>query len=302
MANLKAPCLSLDARGSVGEAISFTERRGQKIAEKKPVLPYIKSLPLQYQRWLYQDYAFEWTLRSQAVKAVYRSAGTRFHLTAFQYWMKYNLLNLPDIVGMWHLDARSDAIVPDKSRNSNHGVNIGAVPATGFIDGCLYFDGINNYVEVPDSASLRLTDAITIHAIIKPDSLADTQGIVEKGTFAGAWGDFSLTVRNDNKFSFAFNNGAVGFQSAYSIGLEWADVFATYDKTKMRLFFNGVLDANSFATAVSIDTSATALRIGEYFNATFRFKGLIDHVYILNRALTPAEITFRTSPERRWPQ
>ncbi|KKK64761.1 hypothetical protein LCGC14_2980940, partial [marine sediment metagenome] len=223
MANLKAPCLSLDARGSVGEAISFTERRGQKIAEKKPVLPYIKSLPLQYQRWLYQDYAFEWTLRSQAVKAVYRSAGTRFHLTAFQYWMKYNLLNLPDIVGMWHLDARSDAIVPDKSRNSNHGVNIGAVPATGFIDGCLYFDGINNYVEVPDSASLRLTDAITIHAIIKPDSLADTQGIVEKGTFAGAWGDFSLTVRNDNKFSFAFNNGAVGFQSAYSIGLEWAD-------------------------------------------------------------------------------
>jgi chitodextrinase len=68
----------------------------------------------------------------------------------------------------------------------------------------------------------------------------------------------------------------------------WTHVAATYDRTTIRLYVNGVQVATGAQTA-AISTSTSALTIGadsygEYFN------GLIDEVRVYNRALTVAEI------------
>ena len=78
------------------------------------------------------------------------------------------------------------------------------------------------------------------------------------------------------------------------------DLAATYDRTTLRLFVNGVQVASGAQTApVSTSTSATLTiggnAYGEYFT------GLIDEVRVYNRALTAGEyrVLHGNAPGRR---
>jgi len=186
MTKVKNPVLSLGAKGSLGDAISFRESRSVSIAEKKPKLPYFLTLPVQYQRWLYEDYAYLWTQQTQAVKDVYRAAGVRFHLTAFQYWMKYQLTNLPDIAAMWHLDYESGALVTDFSKNANHGTVFGATPAAGVIDGAYYFDGVNDRIRFNHSPTLNVTSDFTIEFFLYLHDYS-SGGIIDKAYWTNGY-------------------------------------------------------------------------------------------------------------------
>src|SRR5262245_30746986 len=78
------------------------------------------------------------------------------------------------------------------------------------------------------------------------------------------------------------------FATAALTANTWTHLAATYDRTTIRLYVNGVQVASAAQTA-AISTSNAALTIGantygEYFN------GLVDEVRIYNRALTAAEI------------
>lgn len=169
MAKVKNPLLSLGARGKLGD-ITYLRRRHTDIAEKTPVLPYFLTLPAQYQRWLYQDYAYLWRQQDEATRKAYAAGGLRFHLTGFQYWMKYHLTNLPDLAAWWTLDEKSGATAHDRSRNANHGTILGASPTGGLIDGALRFDGLNDLVQIPSSPSLiQGTKSFTILAFINVD-------------------------------------------------------------------------------------------------------------------------------------
>lgn len=181
MANIKNPLLSLGAHGSLGKAVSFVERRGQKIAEKKPELPYFLTLPVQYQRWLYQDYTYLWTQQSLATKLIYQSAGVRRHLTGFQYWMKYQLTYLPDIAAWWKMDDNQGGTTVDSSRNANTATVIGASPARGRFDGCFRLDGLNDYLNGGVDPSIDLTDEFSLEFILTPDTITTDYCLFEKG-------------------------------------------------------------------------------------------------------------------------
>ncbi|UCD13343.1 MAG: type IV pilin, partial [Thermoplasmatales archaeon] len=74
------------------------------------------------------------------------------------------------VVGMWHFDTGSGTIAFDSSGRDNHGtLYYGPQWITG-VNGttALSYDGIDDYVEVPDDPSLDITDEITIEAWMKP--------------------------------------------------------------------------------------------------------------------------------------
>jgi hypothetical protein len=80
--------------------------------------------------------------------------------------------------GIWHFDEGSGATAYDSSGNGNHGIvhdpnwTTNAVNNTG-----LSFDGVNDYVEVPASFSLDISDAITVETWMKSndwDELIDS--------------------------------------------------------------------------------------------------------------------------------
>lgn len=145
MAKIKSPVLSLGATGTVADAITFTRRRHTNIAEKKPTPAYRFSLPQAYQRWDYQDGIAYWHALTNAQKQAYKTAGSRFHMPGFSYFMRYYLNNLPGILGRWRLDSLSGSLLLDTASNKNHMTNIGSIITTAVIGNGIFFDGLNDY-------------------------------------------------------------------------------------------------------------------------------------------------------------
>ena len=71
-------------------------------------------------------------------------------------------------IGIWHFDEGSGNIARDSSGNDNNGTVYGASWTTGVNATALSYDGEDDYVEVPHSDSLNVTDEITIEAWMKP--------------------------------------------------------------------------------------------------------------------------------------
>ena len=145
-------------------------------------------------------------------------------------------------------------------------------------------------VTINDSASLRLTSAMTLEAWVNPSAVT------------GAWRDV-IYKGNDNYYlegssdnggviaaggTFAGGNGNL-YGSAVLPTNAWSHIAATYDGAALRLYFNGTL-VSSQAQTGAIATSTNPLQIGGDSIYGQFFQGAIDEVRIYNRALTQAEI------------
>src|SRR5262249_32641269 len=175
--------------------------------------------------------------------------------------------------------------------------------------GALQFNGSSSIVNVPHSASLALSGAMTLEAWVNPSANAGSSAndgwrtviMKERGTTGlsyalyGNDGDSNPSrpagyVRNPN--ASADKEAAAG--PAVPVGV-WTHLAVTYDGTSIRLYVNGVLRSTTGSAGGGIAASTAPLRIGG--NTVFSipgteyFAGLIDEVRIYNRALSAAEIT-----------
>ncbi len=97
MVKLRAPLLSLGASNSLSRAITFVKRRGQNIAEKKPVVPDQKTAAQLSWRHMYQKCAALWHDLSAEERKDWESLGTARHMTGFAYWQSQCLRPNPGI-------------------------------------------------------------------------------------------------------------------------------------------------------------------------------------------------------------
>jgi hypothetical protein len=162
-----------------------------------------------------------------------------------------------------------------------------------------YFDGVDDYMEVPHHSGQLLTTGGSVEAWIKPEGWGEgTNGqglIVDKS--AGLAGNDGFEMRLDGLSDLLLvriNGGTSRNSGSFSISLgNWHHVVATWDNTGYTIIcVNG---EKSGAPGVSADpagiTTTNNLRIGNRSGATDRtFDGLIGEVRIYNRDLTLQEI------------
>ena len=158
----------------------------------------------------------------------------------------------------------------------------------------LYFDGVDDYVEVPDSASLNITDEITIEAWIKPSDDSENTIVGKRDAYIFAYSP----SWNRRKLYFNYYNGSEWVGGTYSNTkiedfTKFYHVAATYSRYKgiVRIFINGKLDVENTVTADKIAVNANPVEVGYVWNVWF-FNGIIAHVSIYNRALSPSEIKY----------
>jgi Concanavalin A-like lectin/glucanases superfamily/Cadherin-like domain/Bacterial Ig domain len=196
-------------------------------------------------------------------------------------------------------DEATGTLAADSSGGARHGSIRGATFAAGRYGNALAFDGLDDWVTVPDSAALDLTDGMTLEAWVKPSALSGWESIVlkERGTEDLAYGLYAHdgaplaggVAAPAGTINTIAGHHAVRGASALPNGV-WTHIATTYDGATQRFYVNGALVASRAHTG-SMSTSNSPLRIGgnNAWSGEF-FQGLIDEVRIYNRALSAAEV------------
>lgn len=198
----------------------------------------------------------------------------------------------------------------DESVNSNNGTVYGATLTTdrlGNANSAYEFDGVNDYISIPDHSSLDVS-SITISAWIYADATPSPySGIINKksatqnNTFSTATSTSSLRVSvrftdNSSNEPHVINTITTG---------EWQHVVYVIDSGVVRIYRNGVnVLSNSTTSGKLLSNNNVPLEIGRtvWFPGgvanTYYWDGKIDEVKIYNRGLSDCEIAslYNNSP------
>jgi len=199
--------------------------------------------------------------------------------------------------------------------SNNHGTpQNGATFSIGKVGQAFSFDGVDDYVEVPDSPSLTPpSSSLTLEAWVKPDAVNGNYVIISKynsnnpSVNGVSWYLGLDTIIRPGHLRFAiYQNPAVSIARTIDtnnpvlLAGVWQHVAATFDLAtqEMKIYVNGVEVPNTLepgsATLTSIADSHTPVRIGVAVHVAGNFAnfwdGLIDEAGIYNRALSASEI------------
>ena len=184
----------------------------------------------------------------------------------------------------------------DSSGNGLHGTAMGDPTfEAGKMGQAISLDGFNDYVEIPDSPSLDITDAITIAAwAFREVDSGSWERIVAKSD-STLW-DYWLQITPSGTIGGGFTDTEdithtnLDLVSGSSIPLnQWTHLAFVYDGTYFKGYVDGQLDKSEDIGSFTIRTSTRPLWIGR-LQDSYDFGGLIDDVRIYERALSPAEI------------
>ena len=193
-------------------------------------------------------------------------------------------------VGLWLFDEGSGKTASDSSKYGNHGkIEGGAEWSDGKFNKALFFNGIDAYVEVPGSDSLKIADAITIEFWLFPRSFAGEWNIVRKHTQDTY--DYEINAIGDIHFNLKFVETITGIViGGKDVPFnQWTHLAFTYDGKKALVYING---EPAFEQDVSgtIPTSDSPLYIG-CRDTTRRFiDAIMDELCLSNIARTADEI------------
>lgn len=145
-----------------------------------------------------------------------------------------------------------------------------------FPGNALDFDGVDDYVVMPDQGSLDLRYNYTLEAWFKPQSFGSMKGLISKYQTSGADGYYLRLTSTGDYTGLTFD----GMSTANGLLLadQWYHVAAVCDDKTRRLYLNGV-EQPLTGTPTYIILNSDDLRIGSDFSDRY-FNGSIDEVRI----------------------
>ncbi len=156
------------------------------------------------------------------------------------------------------------------------------IPATH-----LNFDGINNYIQLPNESSFDFTNQMTVefwmNSNVNPEQW---DALVVKGD--DSW---RVALTATGTIAFAGTNAFSDFYSTTSVtDGNWHHIAATYDGANANIYIDGVLE-NQLAGTANINNSTYNVAIGENLQMTGRYyNGNMEEVRIWNIVRTATQI------------
>ena len=157
----------------------------------------------------------------------------------------------------------------------------------------LSFDGLNDYVEIPDTTDFNFNQPLTVSGwLFLNDNV--NGGIVGQWGYGGLGGDaFMLALDNSHLRATLPKPGLYHLYSNSEMKTnQWIHVAMVYDRSVLKLYIDGKLDASGDISVNSVDSSQT-VKIGLediMFNQKHYLNGIVDEVQIWNVARTQEEI------------
>jgi glucose/arabinose dehydrogenase/PKD repeat protein len=201
---------------------------------------------------------------------------------------------LPGLVAAFGLNEGGGQSAGDVSGLANHGSVIGAAWSTaGRFGGALSFDGIDDFVSVPDAPSLDLGSTGTIEAWVRLDRLGRWQSVMAKGAVNNDRGhNYALEIVPANLVRCILGNGTsfLNVDSTIAVAAgQFYHLACTWDGTTVKLHIDGTLN-RSVSQTLTPGANTAPLFIGQFGGNADRLDGHIDEVRVYSRALTTGEI------------
>lgn len=233
-------------------------------------------------------------------------------LTGFTEVYNYNTsltagLNELNFTTPFLWDGTSNIIIELSYNNTNSTTNnIVSGETTGFNstlyttsqDGYLNYDGMDDYVEIPDNNNLDLSSNFSLETWVYPTIFSANSWentIIGKDADENSGSGYVLRCGGNGILNFNLGTAA-GWKevtsSTNALTLNtWQHVAATYDGATLKIYVNGVLVGSTANTSVAKINSMN-LNIGAGYNGGQRkFYGKIDDVKIWSTTLSSATIT-----------
>jgi hypothetical protein len=273
---------------------------------------FIKNRHLQsaYESWLQLNAAAAWNSRrpdnlSWCQWPQPSPAGTNFYswdciasfeaLQAADSTQGVPLLPVPaDQIGYWPLDATAGTVAVDTTGNGNIGtVNGASWNTSGWVNGCLVFNGINNSVQINNP----VVNDFSIAFWVKTSQTANTPqwyngaGLVD-GDAPGNANDFGVALVG-GKLGFGIGNPDTTILSSTSINDgTWHHCVAIRRQATgvIEVYVDGSLQASATVNRNSLNASAHLL-FGAIASGGGYFNGSLDEVKIFSRVLSSSEVS-----------
>jgi hypothetical protein len=184
--------------------------------------------------------------------------------------------------------------------------------------GALSLDGTNDYVSVPDSASLSPTAALTVSGWWRQNSLSADKALIAKWNYS-TQGTWALQTEADSSALKVFvadslieggNNHCKTATGVWSAGA-WHHVAFVFDgagagnANRLKIYVDGIEQPLTFTgtIAAALQDSTAELRIGDLQNLSRFWNGSCDDVRIYSRALSATGVRAdRQESSRRRPE
>lgn len=206
-----------------------------------------------------------------------------------------NALVVPtDYIGYWLLDETNGTIAHDASGNGNNGtVSVATWSGNGKINGCLNFNGVNNYVQIANEISNDFSISFWVRTTQSGGSGQWWQGKGLVDGFVGANGNDFGTSLTGNHFAFGTGNPDTTIASTATINDgAWHQCVATRQQSSgtMNIYVDGIGQARGVGGTNSL-SAPMDLRFGSGQTGVNFFAGSLDDIRTYNRVLGSNEVT-----------
>ena len=180
----------------------------------------------------------------------------------------------------------------DRSGHVNHGTIYGATLTRGKIGQARQFDGIDNRIVVPNSATLKSFSEMTVLCWSKQTGITGTgRYLFDGGYWSAPYGYIAYAAGTTNRIQVYLKNTAgEGLMLTYIAFTpdEWIFWGWTWDGSLAYSIKNGVFQTG-VAFSGLIDPTVD-LWLGAHAPDIEWYDGIMDEVRIFNRALSEAEV------------
>ncbi len=186
----------------------------------------------------------------------------------------------------------------DESGYMNHGnlngpVSVSVSDQSGNSDSAYQFDGIDDFIQVPVSASLNFQDEISINFWFNPSELNQNEAfLVSHGSWQNRW-KISIIPERKLRWTIKTDTGIRDIDSETSVSANsWYNATVMYGAGEMKIYLNAELESVCEWSG-EIFQSEIDLTIGQMLpgNNQYNFNGTIDEIRIYRYLLSQDEIT-----------
>jgi hypothetical protein len=169
--------------------------------------------------------------------------------------------------------------------------------------GSWVFDGVDDYISVPDNAVLNFTGSVnlTSEVWIKFNQYKDISFVNAKGDGGGGANNYNyFFIGTNTSFYFRFSDGTTTQNSPFITQTNlptgfWGHVVGVLDTTAIRLYLNGVEIGTATTRTINPKANNSSFLIS---SPSYALNGSVATSRIYNRALTAAEIQQNFNAQR----